>query len=328
LGFDVKLAGYRMADIELAYEKGLGSVYAGSAENFLSSPIGRNYLNKVQLILTSPPFPLNRKKRYGNKTGQEYVDWLASLAPRFCDLLKENGSIILEMGNAWEVGEPVMSTLALEALLAFLRRGGLNLCQQFICYNPARLPSPAQWVTVERIRVKDAYTHVWWMAKSARPKANNRRVLKPYSTSMLKLLSSKRYNSGPRPSEHNIGKTSFLTRNAGAIPSNVLQFTNTGSSDPYLRYCREKKLQPHPARMPTGLAEFFIRFLSQPGDLVLDPFAGSNTTGAVAESLRRQWVGIEPCEEYIRGSVGRFETVNGSAPKPRSSKATRQPTLF
>lgn len=303
-------------------------MYAGSAEDFLSTSIGERHRGKVQLILTSPPFPLNRKKKYGNRTGQEYVDWLASLAPSFCALLKENGSIVLEMGNAWETGEPVMSTLALEALLAFLRLGDLHLCQQFICYNPARLPSPAQWVTVERIRVKDAYTHVWWMAKSPRPKANNRRVLRPYSTAMLKLLSSKSYNAGPRPSEHNIGKTSFLKRNAGAIPSNVLQFTNTGSSDPYLRYCREKKLQPHPARMPAGLPDFFIRFLTQPGDLVLDPFAGSNTTGAVAENLGRHWVGIEPCEEYIKSSIGRFEDRNGAALKRRQSNRTRQQSLF
>jgi DNA methylase len=102
-----------MTEMQLAYAKGLGSMYVGSAENFLSSSIGQKYRGKVQLILTSPPFPLNRKKKYGNKTGQDYVHWLASLASGFCDLLKENGSIVLEMGNAWEAGEPVMSTLAL-----------------------------------------------------------------------------------------------------------------------------------------------------------------------------------------------------------------------
>jgi DNA modification methylase len=304
-----------MTDIQLAYAKGRGTMYFGSAEDFLSAECGERHHGKVQLIFTSPPFPLNRKKKYGNKTGQEYVQWLASFAPRFCELLKGNGSIVLEMGNAWEPGEPVMSTLALEALLAFLRKGELQLCQQFICYNPARLPSPAQWVTVERIRVKDSYTHVWWMAKTSRPKASNRRVLKAYSPSMLKLLSSKRYNAGPRPSEHNIGKASFLKRNRGAIPSNVLQFTNTASSDPYLRYCRDQKLQPHPARMPIGLPDFFINFLTQPGDLVLDPFAGSNTTGAVAEKLKRRWVAVETCEDYIRGSLGRFSALGGSAAK-------------
>lgn len=296
-----------MGDIRVAYQTAAGLMCHGHAEDFFLSNVGRERAGKVQMVFTSPPFPLNRKKRYGNKLGQEYVQWLASFAPMFCEMLKPNGSIVLEMGNAWEPGEPVMSTLALEALLAFLRAGGLKLCQQFICYNPARLPSPAQWVNVERIRVKDSYTHVWWMAKTARPKASNRRVLKPYSTSMARLLRTKRYNSGKRPSEHNVGRTSFLTRNRGAIPSNVLQFTNTASSDAYLRYCRENDVQPHPARMPAGLAEFFISFLTQPRDLVFDPFAGSNTTGAAAEKLKRRWLAVEASAEYIGASVGRFD---------------------
>ena len=71
----------------------------------------------------------------------------------------------MEIGNAWESGRPTMSTLSLRALLAFLEAGGLHLCQQFISHNPARIPSPAQWVTVERIRVKDSFTNVWWMSK-------------------------------------------------------------------------------------------------------------------------------------------------------------------
>ena len=314
----------QVRNTKLAYAESFGSMYRGSAEAFLLSRAGKKQKGKTQLIFTSPPFPLNRKKKYGNKTGQEYVKWLAEFAPRFSELLKKNGSIVLEMGNAWEQGQPVMSTLALEALLAFLKRGKLHLCQQFICYNPARLPTPAQWVTVERIRVKDAYTHVWWMAKNPRPKATNRRVLKDYSASMLKLLSSKRYNAGHRPSEHKIGKKSFLRRNRGAIPSNVLQFTNTGSSDVYLKYCRERKLKPHPARMPIGLPDFFIRFLTQPGDLVFDPFAGSNTTGAVAEKLKRNWVCVEPREDYIKASVGRFHSPDGTDRGQGSKKSKRK----
>ncbi len=196
----------------------------------------------------------------------------------------------MELGNAWEPGQPIMSTLALEALLAFKKAGGFSLCQQFVCYNPAKLPTPAQWVTVERIRVKDAYTHVWWMAKTNRPKANNRRVLKGYSTSMLKLLASKKYNSGRRPSEHHIGETSFLKNNGGAIPSNVLVMANTRANDRYLNFCRQNNLLLHPARMSEQLPEFFINFLTNRNDTVLDPFSGSNTTGAVAEKLNRRWI--------------------------------------
>jgi site-specific DNA-methyltransferase (cytosine-N4-specific) len=278
----------------------------GSAEEALDSDFLRKRKGKVDLVFTSPPFPLNRKKKYGNLQGQAYIDWLAGFALKLRPLLKPRGSIVMEVGNAWEPGRPVMSTLALRALLAFLDTGKLLLCQQFIYNNPARLPGPAQWVTVERIRVKDSYSHLWWMAATDRPKATNRRILQPYSVSMLKLLKSKKYNAGARPSEHHIGKTSFFRQHKGAIPSNVITFTNTQASSPYLNYCRLRNLTLHPARMPIGLAEFFIKFLTKPGDLVLDPFAGSNTTGAAAEALCRKWIAIEPDRGYVKGSRGRF----------------------
>lgn len=157
-----------------AYRTARGVMIQGTAEAALASPLLERYKGKVQLIFTSPPFPLNRKKQYGNQQGEAYVKWLSGFAPLFCEFLKPDGSIVVEMGNAWEPGKPAMSTLALRALLAFLDAGKLYLCQQFVCYNPARLPTPAQWVNVERIRVKDAFTHVWWMSTTDRPKANNR----------------------------------------------------------------------------------------------------------------------------------------------------------
>ncbi|MGC1483936.1 MAG: site-specific DNA-methyltransferase [Candidatus Acidiferrum sp.] len=283
-----------------------GGIYCCNAEDFFQSPRARRYLGKIQLIFTSPPFPLNTKKAYGNLQGAEYTSWLAKFAPLFKQMLTPTGSIVLEMGNAWEPGQPVMSTLALEGLLKFLKEGELKLAQQFICYNPARLPSPAQWVNVERIRLKDSYTHLWWMAANERPYADNRNVLKPYSSSMLKLLKTRKYNSGKRPSQHNIGEKSFLTNNSGAIPSNVLSFSNTGNGDPYQQYCRKHELELHPARMHTGLPEFFIKLLTKPGDTVLDPFAGSNTTGASAEKLKRRWIAIEATRDSVNASVGRF----------------------
>jgi site-specific DNA-methyltransferase (cytosine-N4-specific) len=284
-------------------------MWCGDSKVLLSSTLGDKLRGRVQLIFTSPPFSLNRKKRYGNLTGDAYVEWFIEFAPLFERLLKRDGSIVIELGNAWEPGKPVMSPLALRALLAFLDKGQFNLCQQFICYNPARLPTPAQWVNVDRIRVKDSYTHVWWMSPSERPDADNRRVLKKYSASMLKLLRTKRYNPGPRPSGHRVGVKSFLKRNEGAIPSNVITLANTHSTTEYQRYCRSHDLLPHPARMPIGLPEFFIRFLTTPRELVLDPFAGSNTTGAAAEGLKRRWISIEAQMDYIEGSKGRFTSI-------------------
>jgi site-specific DNA-methyltransferase (cytosine-N4-specific) len=290
----------------LAYQTKLGSMFIGKAEDVLKSKLTSRLKGKVQLIFTSPPFPLNRKKSYGNLQGDAYINWLEEMSVLLCNYLTEDGSIVMEVGNAWEKGAPVMSTLALKSLLAFQEKANLHLCQQFVCYNPARLPGPAQWVTVERVRVKDAFTHVWWMSPSYRPKADNRRVLKKYSASMLQLLRSKKYNAGRRPSEHSIGKTSFLRDNRGAIPSNVLTLSNTRTNDPYQLYCRANGFAMHPARMQIELADFFVRFLTDPGDIVMDPFAGSNTTGAAAEGLKRKWISIEPEDEYVRASQGRF----------------------
>lgn len=294
--------------IRVAYSTKLGTMYHGTAEDFLKSSTARRFRKKVGLIFTSPPFPLNKKKKYGNQQGQQYVDWLASFAPAFKEILKPDGSIVVEVGNAWEPGKPFMSTLAVKSLIALQEAGNFNLCQQFICHNPARLPTPAQWVNVERIRVKDSFTHVWWMSPGE-PKPSNRRVLTPYSAAMKGLLVKKKYNAGNRHSEHHIGAKSFLTNNGGAIPSNVLTMANTVSNEPYLKFCKDEGIRPHPARMQSALPEFFIRFLTGRNALVLDPFGGSNTTGAAAQRLKRRWMSVELNRDYISASRGRFDPV-------------------
>jgi site-specific DNA-methyltransferase (cytosine-N4-specific) len=296
-------------------------MFVGMAEDRLGAyPLSR-IQGRVQLIFTSPPFPLNTKKKYGNLQGQEYLKWLERFAPIFAEQLTSDGSIVIEIGNAWVPRSPTMSTLPLESLLAFKKAAGLHLCQEFIGFNPTRLPTPAQWVNVERVRVKDAFTRLWWLSPTDRPKANNREVLTQYSEAMKTLLRRGTYNAGRRPGGYVIGKTSFLTDHGGAIPPNVLlprieemlpeltevlSMSNVRSNDPYQVYCREHGIQAHPARMPSRLVEFFIRFLTEPGDLVLDPFAGSNTTGATAQRLKRNWVAIEADREYATASHARF----------------------
>jgi len=306
-----------------------GRFYQCKAEEFLESRIGQRLRGKVQLVLTSPPFPLNNKKSYGNLYGKKYKQWLTAFAPIFSELLTDSGSIVIEIGNAWQPGRPVQSLLPIQSLMEFVQHpiAGLRLCQEFVCYNPSRLPSPAQWVTVERIRMTDSYTRIWWMAKTDSPKANNNKVLRPYSKSMKVLLKRGSYNSGRRPSEHNIGQTSFLTNNGGSIMPNfieieqvdpgrelrlpnVLSISNTNSNDAFLTSCRAGGVIPHPARMPLQMAAFFIQFLTDQADLVLDPFAGSNTTGFVAEQLQRRWVSIEADNNYSNQSKIRFGQFN------------------
>jgi DNA modification methylase len=302
------------------YSTRRGSLYLGRVEDRLQTKPFERLHGSVDLIFTSPPFPLIRKKAYGNEDGRAYVEWLASLAPLLTELLSPTGSIVIEVGNSWVAGSPVMSTLSLEALLAFKKSADLHLCQQFICHNPARLPGPAQWVTIEKIRLKDSWTHVWWFAKTARPKADNSRVLLPYSIHMKRLLKQRKYNSGKRPSGHVVSTGGFLRDRGGAIspsvidvtdpdtnfPGSLLRFAGTAVDKSYQAYCERNGYDIHPARMQSQLAAFFVQFLTDPKDLVFDPFAGSNTTGFVAEELGRRWIATEANEGYALGSKGRF----------------------
>jgi site-specific DNA-methyltransferase (cytosine-N4-specific) len=123
---------------------------------------------------------------------------------------------------------------------------------------------------------------------------------------MKKLVKDQKYNAGTRPSEHVINDKSFLKQNEGSIPSNVLICSNTSSISSYQDYCKAHQIQMHPARMPKEIPEFFVRMLTNEGDLVLDPFGGSNTTGMIAEQLGRNWLSTELNLDYIKGSKGRF----------------------
>jgi DNA modification methylase len=308
-----------------AYHSHGGAYYVGDSKQVLTSKPFKRLAGKFQLILTSPPYPLNEKKSYGNLTGEKYLKWIESLAKVFSELLSDDGSIVIELGNSWEPNRPVQSLLALEALLAFTKAegAGLRLIQQFVCYNPSRLPSPASWVTVRPLRTVDSFTHVWWLAKTDYPKADNRKVLRPYSDAMKSLLKRGSYNSGARPSEHHVSGKGFLNDRGGSIPHNLFELeqmdldravrlpnafslSNTASTDFFHRACRERKIVPHPARMPVGLASFFIEYLTDPGDLVLDPFGGSNTTGYAAALSNRRWVAIDAQNDYVEQSQLRF----------------------
>lgn len=291
------------------YRTNYGCCFQGDIEILLKSEEFDRYKKRVSLIFTSPPFPLNRKKKYGNLNGTQYVKWLTGITTSLRDYLAPDGSLVIEMGNAWDEEGPTMSTLPLETLLAIKKRGNYKLCQQFVWFNTAKLPTPVQWVNIKRSRVKDSFTHLWWMSKSVEPKANNRNILELYSDSMKKLLKNRKYNSGLRPSEHSIGSESFLIDNGGAIPSNVLVATNTISNSHYLNECKRTGTIPHPARMPMSIARFFIRFLTTEQDLVFDPFAGSNTTGEVCEAEKRRWLSVEVDRDYVEGSKLRFQNV-------------------
>ena len=224
------------------------------------------------------------EKDYGNVAANEYLVWFKPFGTQIHRILKDNGSLVLDIGGAWAPGTPTRSLYHFKLLVMLCEECGFHLAQDFYWWNPSKLPTPAEWVTVRRIRVKDAINTVWWLSKTPWPKASNRRVLQPYSPSMETLLANG-YKAKKRPSGHDISEK-FSTNNGAAIPPNLIALPNTESNGAYQRYCEEHGFDPHPARYPADLPEYFIRMLTDPGDLVIDPFAGSCVTGEVAERLR------------------------------------------
>ncbi len=322
------------------YSTQLGSAYLGNSLELMAELPDES----VDLICTSPPFALVRKKEYGNVDAHQYVEWFKTFAREFYRILKPQGSLFIDIGGTWLKGFPVRSLYHFELVIELCQpksKGGLGffLAQEIFWYNPAKLPTPAEWVTVRRERVKDAVNTVWWLSKDPHPKANNKRVLRPYSEAMKNLLKNG-YEAKLRPSGHDIS-TKFQTDRGGAIPPNIIADTessagtfigqpvlgefnwildhdlaqpvnviaasNTASNDYYQRRCKEAGIKPHPARFPQALPEFAIALCTEPGDLVLDPFAGSNMTGRVAETLDRRWLAFELDENYIKASQFRFE---------------------
>lgn len=286
-----------------AYKTQLGACYCGDSLELLEMLDD----GSANLVLTSPPFALLRKKEYGNKDQHEYEDWLCQFGRLVKRKLRDDGSFVLDLGGAYERGSPSRSLYNFRVLIRFCDDLGFTLAEDFYWYNPSKLPTPIEWVNKRKLRAKDAINTVWWFGKTEWPKADVSKVLAPYSDRMKKLLEDPDgfYQPAKRPSGHDVGR-GFGKDNGGAIPPNLLQIPNSESNGTYLRGCKVVGGKGHPARFPAKLPEFFIKFLTEPGDLVIDIFSGSNTTGYVAEIEGRKWLSFEAEREYVAASVFRF----------------------
>ena len=309
--------------VEPFYKTRLGKAYLGDALDIMSALPEES----VSLIITSPPFPLTfqKKKPYGSIRVDEYLVWFLPFADHFMRLLTADGSLVIDLGGVWNRGAPTRNLYQYHLLIALCEKVGFHFAQDFYWYNPGALPAPAEWVNVRRIRVKCAVNQVWWLGKTPWPKADNRKVLKEYSEDMLRLL-ERGYRVKSRPSGHTI-TPKFRVNHGGAIPPNLIELGNNDSNGSYLKRCADAGLPVHPARFPRGLPEFFIKLCTEPRDVVVDPFAGSNVTGEVAERLNRRWIAIELVQEYLEGSKFRFEDAPTLKPA-RSRTSSPQISLF
>lgn len=290
-----------------AYSTALGAAYIGDSRELLEQLPD----SSINLVVTSPPFALQRKKEYGNKEQGEYVEWLSEFGEKVIRKLRDDGSFVIDIGGAYQKGVPVRSLYPFRVLLKLCDEIGFHLAEEFYWHNPSKLPSPIEWVNKRKLRVKDSVNTVWWLSKTEWPKADVTKVLVEYSARMKKLISDpgKFYKPKVRPSGHDIG-TGFSKDNGGAIPSNLLQFPNTESNGQYISGCRSIDVDSHPARFPAKLPEFFIDLLTERDDLVVDVFAGSNTTGQAAESKGRRWLAFEEQANYVAASAFRFVTTS------------------
>lgn len=289
------------------YTTDYGAAYVGDSLNLLAhlEP------DSIDLVITSPPFALQREKSYRNVDQEAYVDWLFAFCKKVHRVLAPHGSFVIDLGGAYQSKRPVRSLYNYRILIKLCDELDFRLAEEFFWYNPSKLPSPIEWVNKRKIRAKDSVNTVWWLSKTDNPKANVTNVLVPYSERMKKLHANpdKHYKPKSRPSEHDIG-AAFATNNGGAIPSNLLQIPNTESNSRYIQLCKAVEIPAHPARFPQKLPMFFINFLTEPEDKVLDIFAGSNTTGAAAEALQRRWIAFEQNPSYLAASAFRFIDAN------------------
>ena len=266
--------------------------------------------NSIDLIITSPPFSLQRHKSYGEVGQEEYVEWLLQFGRAAYDKLKETGSFVVDLGGAYQKGSPIKALYPFRFMLKMCDEVGYYLAQDMYWHNPSALPTPIEWVNKRKMRCKTSVNTVWWFSKSKFPKSDITKVLVPYSSRMQNLMDNPqnfvKQEGTVRPSGHVMGMKSWSKNNGGAVPSNLLQISNSESNSQYLRYCKAIGIKGHPARFPSKLPEFFIKMLTDREDFVVDIFSGSNTTGKVAEELGRKWLSIDINNEYVASSVFRF----------------------
>ncbi len=292
----------KLNKLKIIHKTPKGQILCGDSLDWLHNPKNKN---SVDLIITSPPFGLVSKKSYGNENQADYCDWFRQFAEGFIKVLKDDGSLVIDISGSWVKGQPVRSLYHFDVLQMLCKEYGFYLCQEHYWWNPGTLPSPASWVTVDRIRVKDAVNCIWWLSKTPRPKASNLNILNPYSKKMESVLKNG-IQIGNRPSGHKVTEN-FNKNNGGSIPPNLLAIANTDSAGAYFDFCKKHGLPIHPARFPQALPEYFIKFLTNKRDFVVDPFGGSSVTGYVAEKLGRRWKTIEMNAEYAVGGIGRFK---------------------
>lgn len=263
----------------------------------------------ICLALTSPPYPLARPRAYGGPSIEDYSDFICRAIEPIAKSLVPGGNVVINVGDVFEPGSPAKSTYIEELILALRKRLGLYLMNRIV-WESNKPPGPIQWASKQRIQLNEGYEHVLWFCNDPqRCLADNRRVLEPHTERHQKLIQG---GGESRVATYGDGALrlrpgSYQNKTDGAILRTVWKISNNCASQRrYKQRARELGLQAHGASMPLALARRVIRFMTQVDQLVVDPFAGSITTGLAAELEHRRWACTELFYEYVRGAAERF----------------------
>jgi len=272
--------------------------------------------SQVTLVVTSPPYPLAKPRQYGNVPVHVYVDWLCQTIEPVVRSLADGASVCINLTNdVFQNGSPARSTYLERLTIAMEDRLGLHLMDRLVWSNPSKAPGPVRWASIDRVHLNVGYEPVLWFCNAPhKVRSNNNRVLLPHTERHLRLIQGggeqrdRSYSDGA----YQLKPGRFSNQTQGKIPRNVLQFGHRcADQSAYKAAARGAGLPTHGAPMPLSLAKFLIEFLSEPGDLVADPFGGSFTSAKAAELLGRRWLSTECMAEYLLGGALRFHESAG-----------------
>ncbi len=294
----------------------LGIAILGSCETVFSK-----IDSPIHLVVTSPPYPLSQSRNYGNPKESDYVDWICKTIEPLVRNLARGASVCLNVGNdVFMPGSPARSLYREKLILALHERLGLYKMDEFIWHNPSKPPGPVKWASITRQQLNVSWEPVYWLTNDPHAvRSDNRRVLQAHSERHLNFIKNGGVKAAASKSDgaYRIRPGSYSNETPGKIPRNVLArpvlHLGHSCSDQreYRRLASAEGLPPHGATMPLSLASFLIEFLSQPDDLVVDPFGGSFTTAKAAERLGRRWLSTECMVEYVIGAASRFREFQG-----------------
>ncbi len=271
----------------------------------------RRFDEPIALCISSPPYPLRKARDYGGPDERQYVDFICAALEPIVRSLLPGGSIVLNLsGDIFESKKPSRSLYLERLVLALNDRLGLALMDRIPWVNYSKPPAPTYWACVNRVQLATAYEPLYWFTNDPdHVRADNRRVLEAHSAQHQRLMAlggegrSATYGNGA----YRIRPDSFGRVTAGRIPRNVMERGHACSdTKAYRRQAHAMGLPKHGAIQPTSIPDFFIRFLTEPGELVVDPFGGTVKTGLAAERLGRRWLVTEWMYEYLRGAAEMF----------------------